>query len=235
MRGLLVRVGADLSAGGGRWNGPMDGRTGQFVYVPIPETRPTRTGLETTYKSIGATLRNLQVDLPGHLVDARTHLDPDFEHLTYGDRGSKGRQLVRNLSESDVIVFYAGLKDIDMRRLVYAIIGVFVVDKIVPIGDMPTADFHRNAHTRRMAQPEPDDVIVFGKAGESGRAATCVPIGEYRSRAYRVTEPLLAAWGGLSANEGYLQRSAVFPSLMNATAFWEWWSAQNVELVRRNN
>ena len=24
MKGLLVRVGADLTAGGGRWNGPVD-------------------------------------------------------------------------------------------------------------------------------------------------------------------------------------------------------------------
>src|SRR5688572_10822162 len=228
MRGLLVRVGADLSVGGGRWNGPVDGATGQFAYVPIPETRPTRTGLETTYASIGTTLRTLQVELPRHLIDGRTHLDPDFEHLTYGDHGNKGRQLVRDLSEDDLIVFYAGLKDINTRKLAYAIIGLFIVDRIVPIAKMPAAAFYKNAHSRRMARDGADDVIVFGKAGRSGRAATCVPIGEYRSRAYRVTEPLLAAWRGISANDGYLQRSAVFPSLLNTVAFWQWWSAQKV-------
>jgi hypothetical protein len=235
MRGLLVRVGADLSPGGGRWNGPVNGRTGQFAYVPIPETRPTRTGLETTYRSIEAALRGLHVELPGHLVDARTHLDPDFEHLTYGDRGNKGRQLARILAEDDMIVFYAGLKDIDSFKLVYAIIGLYVVDKIVPIGEIPEARFHTNAHTRRMARARADDVIVMGKPGRSGRVTTCIPIGEYRSRAYRITEPLLAAWGGISANDGYLQRSAVFPTFMNAPAFWDWWSNQRVELVRRNN
>ena len=38
MKGLLVRVGADQSEGGGRWNGLVNSRTGEFVYVPIPET-----------------------------------------------------------------------------------------------------------------------------------------------------------------------------------------------------
>jgi putative DNA base modification enzyme with NMAD domain len=235
MRGLLVRVGADLSVGGGRWNGPVHGTSRQFAYVPIPETRPVRPGLETTYSSIEPTLSSLKVELPRHTVDARTHLDPDFEYVTYGDRGDKGRQLARGLSDGDLIVFYAGLKDIGTQKLVYAIIGMFVVDKIVPITKMSEAEWHKNAHTRRMLRDETDDVIVFGKPEQSGRAASCVPIGEYRSRAYRVTKPLLAAWGGISANDGYLQRSAVFPSLLNAVDFWNWWSAQKVELVRRNN
>lgn len=235
MRGLLVRVGADLSAGGGRWNGPVHGSTGKFAYVPIPESRPTRTGLETTYASIEPALDSIRVKLPQHLIGSRTHLDPDFEHLTYGDRGNKGRQLARDLSEDDLVVFYAGLKDIDTQKLAYTIIGLFVVDRIVPISKIPVAESHKNAHTRRMARDEADDVIVIGKAGQSGRALACVPIGEYRSRAYRVTESLLAAWRGISANDGYLQRSAVFPSFLNAAAFWRWWSAQNVELVRRNN
>src|SRR5688572_25005582 len=98
MKGLLVRVGADLSDGGGRWNGPVDGRTKRFCYVPIPETKPTRPGLATTYGPIGRSLEEFKVNLPPQLAESRTHLDPDFEHLTYGDRGPKGRQLARTVA-----------------------------------------------------------------------------------------------------------------------------------------
>lgn len=48
---LLVRVGADLSAGGGLWNGPVDTRSNEFVYVPIPETKPVHVGMEKPYQS----------------------------------------------------------------------------------------------------------------------------------------------------------------------------------------
>jgi hypothetical protein len=203
--------------------------------VPIPETRLTRPGLATSYDAIRPALGEFQVELPGHLTDARTHLDPDFEHLTYGDRGSKGRQLVRHLSQGDLVVYYAGLRDIVTQRLGYAIIGLFVVDDIVPIDRIGPGEFARNAHTRREPREEADDVIVIGKPGQSGRATQCISIGEYRSGAYRVMKPLLTAWGDLSVKDGYLQRSAVFPLLLNAAAFWRWWKMQNVELVRRNN
>ena len=42
MRALLVRVGADCTDAGGRWNGPVDRTTGAFAYVPIPEPEPVR-------------------------------------------------------------------------------------------------------------------------------------------------------------------------------------------------
>ncbi len=180
-------------------------------------------------------MSSLGVKLPAHLIGTRTHLDPDFENLTYGDRGPKGQQLARYLARGDVLVFYAGLRDVVAQKLIYAIIGLFVVDDIHPIGQIAPVDFSRNAHTRREPREKPDDVIIVGKPEKSGRATRCIPIGEYRGRAYRVTEPLLAAWGGLTVNDGYLQRSAVFPSLRNPTAFWSWWEEQNVELVRQNN
>ena len=37
-------------------------------------------------------------------------------------------------------------------------------------------------------------------------------LGEWRDRAYRVRKDLLKTWGGLSVNDGYIQRSAVPPS-----------------------
>ena len=46
---LLIRVGADLTEAGGRWNGIVDGETREFVYAPIVEPRPFQPGLETPY------------------------------------------------------------------------------------------------------------------------------------------------------------------------------------------
>jgi hypothetical protein len=45
MKALLVCVGADQSDGGGYWNGPVDSRSGEFVYVPIPDDGPFHPGL----------------------------------------------------------------------------------------------------------------------------------------------------------------------------------------------
>jgi hypothetical protein len=46
VKGLLVRVAADQSEGGGNWNGPVDSETGEFVYVSIPDDSTMRAGLE---------------------------------------------------------------------------------------------------------------------------------------------------------------------------------------------
>jgi len=163
------------------------------------------------------------------------HLDPDFAHLTYGDRGAKGKQLASLLQRDDLLVFYAGLRDPRDDALLYAIIGLFVVDRIVAANSQPLQDAHKNAHTRRVLPPEADDIIVLGQAGKSGRLKEFIPIGEYRARAYRVTLPLLAAWGGISTNDGYLQRSAVFPSLLDTKQFVDWWQNQNPRLLQTNN
>jgi hypothetical protein len=121
------------------------------------------------------------------------------------------------------------------HTLLYAIIGLFVVDRIVAANSQPLNDAHKNAHTRRALLPEADDIIVVGQSGKSGRLDKFIPVGEYRSRAYRVTLPLLTDWGGISANDGYLQRSAVFPSLRDPKRFVDWWRNQNPRLVQTNN
>jgi Nucleotide modification associated domain 3 len=235
MKGLLIRVGADKSDGGGRWNGPVKPETGEFVYVPIPETKPVHRGLEKPYTLISPALDALAETLPSHLTGQRMHLDPDFEHLTYGDRGSKGRQLSATLRCDDVLVFYAGLNAVASDTLVYAIIGLLQVERIVRASDQDNAHADCNAHTRRILTPESDDVIVVGKREGSGRLRRCIPIGAYRNKAYRVREELLEAWGGLSVNDGYVQRSAVFPELLDAAKFMSWWNDQTPELLRLNN
>lgn len=84
---MLVRVGADLSAGGGSWNGPVDSQTGEFTYVAIPENRPVHAGLEKPYAALVPALARFGVSLPAHLAGRHMHLDPDFDHLTYGEQG----------------------------------------------------------------------------------------------------------------------------------------------------
>jgi Nucleotide modification associated domain 3 len=234
MRGLLVRVGADQSGGGGNWNGPVDLRTGHFAYVPIPETKPIRPGLARPYAALVPSLSRFGVALPAQISGQNMHLDPDFEYLTYGDRGPKGKQIVSALGSGDLLVFYAGLRDIQSNGLVYAVIGLYIVDRIARAVTWPDSEAHCNAHTRRQLAADADDVIVLARKQGSGRLERCIAVGEYRDRAYRVRKDLLADWGNISANDGYLQRSAVFPSLLKPEQFWNWWRKQNAALVRTN-
>ncbi|HZC16635.1 MAG TPA: hypothetical protein VE309_07730, partial [Caulobacteraceae bacterium] len=69
MNGLLVRVGADLSPGGGSWNGPIDGETGQFLYVAIPESGLIHAGLEKPYSKLAPALSRFSQVLPGGLAN----------------------------------------------------------------------------------------------------------------------------------------------------------------------
>jgi len=187
LNALLCRVGADTSPGGGGWNGPVDGVTRKFVYVPIPESHPVHPGLERPYTSLDPPLSAFGVKLPGHLRLQHMHLDPDFDHLTYGDVGERAKQLKANLSGGDVIAFYASLRDTRQAGpLVYAIIGVFVVDEFVLAVNISPEVRHQNAHSRRVIEPANLDLIVRGRPLVSGRLAQCFPIGEFKDRAYRV-------------------------------------------------
>lgn len=235
MKGLLVRVGADQSDGGGKWNGPMRLATRQFAYVPIPETKEVRSELATPYTTLLPALLPFGRPLPPHLGAKGMHLDPDFRHGTYGDRSRKGAQISSSVNAGDLIAFYSGLRDSESDALVYAIIGMFVVDRVVKATSVSPEDAHRNAHTRRVLASHADDVIVIARPEQSGRLARCIPIGEYRNGAYRVRTDLLQEWGGLSCADGFIQRSAVFPRLGDATKFWDWWKSQDVELIHENN
>lgn len=236
MKALLVRVGADRSAGGGSWNGPVDGESGEFAYVAIPETSPVHIGMEKPYSSLAPILARFRVDLPAHLRLQHMHLDPDFQHLTYGDQRERAKQLRNNLQTNDTIVFYAALADIrGAGALVYAIIGVFIVQDFVLAADIPARDRDNNAHSRRVLQANAQDLVVRARPGLSGRLERCLPIGEYRDRAYRLRRDLTHEWGGLSVKDGYLQRSARLPRLLDAPRFLRWMEKQGPTLIRANN
>ena len=234
MRALLVRVGADCTEAGGRWNGPVDSATGAFAYVPIPEPEPCADGLATPYARWARAVARFGVELPPALRDRPAHADPDFGRLTYGDRRERGRQIEEKLGPGDLLVFYAGLRDVRDGRLVYGLIGLLTVAEIVRARDLPPGRRAENAHTRR-AEIGETDVVVLGRAGVSGRFDRCLPFAGYREGAYRVHEELLDRWGGLGVRDGYVQRSARLPELTDAPRFVAWLDAQGIELVARDN
>lgn len=253
MKALLVRVGIDLSKKSGGWNAPVNPDTGKFAYVPIIEDeskgkKKIRYGYETSYDQFKVACQNLDVELPEKLYDKCAHLDPDFSNLTYGDERDRGEPLWK-LENGDILAFYAGLfptKPCE-QKLIYAMIGLYVVDKVIPAEEIPEEDWHRNAHTRR--NPDKTDIVVFAKPGLSGRLERCIPIGECRgkfddirgeidknsTKAYRVTRKLLDEWGELSVQDGWIQRSGALPSFSYPERFYEWFKKQNIRLVARNN
>ena len=244
MRGYLVRVGVDQAFGG--WNAPMNPETNEFVYVPIPESRPMPAELATPYSLLGPALGTFEenhpsapsrvVRLPENLVQANMHLDPDFEHLTYGDSGIRRGKGLNELGRGDVVVFYAGLKPVTacLHRLVYALVGLYRVAESVRVLSVAAPRWFENAHTRCVVR-EGSDVIVRSEPGRSGRLRQCIPIGEFRDRAYRVERGILADWGGLSCRDGYLQRSAVLPTLLDPPKFMRWFEGKAPNLVSSNN
>jgi hypothetical protein len=245
MKALLVRIGVDQAYGG--WNAPVDAE-GRFVYVPIPEKAGTsfHPGLERRYAEVLPALqrfceerrRELNRDLrfPQALLERAMHLDPDFEHLTYGDEGGRRGAGMVNMSEGDLLVFYGGMRPMHSceHKLVYALMGLYVVHEVVHVAKVPRRRWHENAHLRKTRRGE-TDIVVRAKPSISGRFDRCIPIGEWRDGAYRVRQDMLDAWGGLSVKDGFIQRSAVPPTFSRSSRFLGWFQDQGVTLVQRNN
>ncbi|MBX3316426.1 MAG: hypothetical protein KF902_06125 [Phycisphaeraceae bacterium] len=252
MKAILIRVGADSTDGGGNWRAPVDPETLEYVYVPIPEY--TSTFLYGCDRRFDEALDPLSrfLDSRGSLtarwqkrIAAKRgqimHLDPDFEHLTYGDIGdARGRDL-KHLSPGDLLVFYASLRSIRQAdHLVYAMIGQFVVDEVLFAPAVESSRRYENAHTRK--DPVfPRDIVVRARVGCSGRCLRCVPIGERRDGGnYYLTPEIESAWGGLVKSDGsprrssWLNMSGAPPLIGNAEAFSSWWARQDVALVRSN-
>lgn len=233
VNGLLVRVGIDATDGG--WNAPVRLSTGEFAYVTITETKPLRTGLARTFDEFVPVVARFGEELPAPLLGQPTHLDPDFAHLTYGDQGRRAACIRSFLGPGDLLAFFAALRPVDgpPRPLVYALIGLYVIAEIVPANSVPAQRWAENAHTRRV--PGETDLVVRAQPGLSGRLRRCVPIGEWRERAYRVRRDLLEAWGGLDVKNGYIQRSARLPAFSDAARFYRWFQKHKGELLAENN
>jgi hypothetical protein len=234
VKGLLIRVGIDLTYGG--WNAPVDPGTLEFAYVPIPEGAQ-RPRLATPYtRVLGALARFPGAELPAALHGRSMHLDPDFERLTYGDDGARRGRGAARLERGDFIAFYASLRPTRAagRALLYALIGFYRVDEVAWVPSIPRRRWGENAHTRRL-EHSATDVVVRADRSASGRLRRAIPIGERRAGAYRVRPDLLERWGPLSCRDGYLQRSAVPPSFRHPERFLSWLEAQGPSLVAANN
>jgi len=245
MRATLVRIGVDNAYG--HWNAPADPDSGEFVYVPIPENMGTQfhSGSERPYSLALPALRRFASDrgldvrrdlrMPAELEHRVMHLDPDFETLTYGDVGHRRGSNMRSMERGDLIVFYAGLRPTKKlaERLIYALVGLYVVDEVVAAVNVEPARRDENAHTRKL-KPGETDIVVRAQAGCSGRFRRFIDIGEFRDRAYRVRPDILDAWGDLSVKNGYLQRSAVPPRFLDPERFMRWFEAQDAELLQLN-
>lgn len=172
-----------------------------------------------------------------HRLPEKGHFDPDFDELTYGDAGQRAKRMRKFLSEGDesFIVFYAGLRSIHTGDLIYSIIGFYSVDRIVTGSQVLRADWLRNEHTRPFGCQDDSHVVVFARAGESGRLLEHIPIGGYRERAYRVNRDLLDEWGDLDVTDGYLQRSVFLPRFLNGERFLDWFHRQKPTMIARNN
>jgi hypothetical protein len=245
MKGLLVRIGIDQTYGG--WNAPVDA-DGRFVYVPIPEKlgTPFHPGLERRYGEVLPALHRFRqehdcdlcgdLSFPQELLQHPMHLDPDFECLTYGDKGRRRGAGMVNMGAGDLLVFYGGLRPVHSceEKLIYALMGVYVVQEVVSAASVPPQRWYENAHVRRSRRGQ-SDIVVRARRNLSGRLERCIPIGEWRNGAYRVRQDILDAWGGLSVKDGFIQRSAVPPSLNNPAQFLGWLHEQKPRLVSRNN
>jgi hypothetical protein len=205
--------------------------SGEFAYVTITDTKPMRKGMARRYDEFIPVVKRFGQQLPVALVGQTTHLDPDFEHLTYGDQGQRGKRIQSLLTGSDLLAFFAALRPVDgpARPLIYALIGLYVVEEIVLARSIPRSRWAENAHTRRV--PSDGDIVVRAKPGVSGRLRRCIPIGEFRDRVYRVRKDLLTAWGGLDIADGYIQRSVRLPAFRNTAKFYRWFLAQKPELI----
>jgi hypothetical protein len=252
MKAALVRIGIDQAYG--KWNAPVCPDSKHFVYVPIPEQPENPNRIETQFQPglarsfneftpplqdfCGTRNLDMSIDLkfPAELLERKVHLDPDFSFLTYGDEGARRGARMADMKDGDLLAFYAGLKPIAkcQHKLVYALIGLFVVKEVVRADDIPMQRWQENAHTRKLKRGTAD-IVVRAKPELSGRLKTCLPIGEYRDRAYRVTKDLLDAWGGLSVEDGFIQRSAVPPLFSDPNRFYQWFLKQNIPLLNRNN
>lgn len=250
-RVYLVRVGIDstrsaaLDCGG--WNSPVNAETGEYVYVPLMQSWPelrARSELRRGYRELLPVLDRFRTSngdvrsahLPERLHGAEMHLDPDFEHLTYGDCATPRGTRISRFGPRDWMVFFSGFRPVQRSaELHYAIFGKYEVESICAASAIADRDSHINAHTRPAVRLG-GDVVIRARGVVSGRLRRCILIGELRGqprRMYRVTHSLLESWGGIHSNDGYIQRGSPF-ELAKPERFIHWWSGLEAELVSTN-
>jgi hypothetical protein len=237
MKGILLRVGCDSTDKGGNWNAPVNLRSYEYVCVPIwgHEDQHRHLGSCPTYGSFSSALQRLGVPLPSHLPSGKkVHLDPDFGSLTIGEPyiQKKGKlssrgQILNQLDVGDFIAFFAGFRPADANpssQIKDCLFGILYVQSKTIVGEMSKEKKVSCAHGRRMGAE--NDLVIWGDPKTSGRFPKAVPIGHYRDGAHRVTKELLRDWGGMTNNDGWIQRSVRPPFFLDPTRFLYWLNLQ---------
>ncbi len=113
---------------------------------------------------------------PQDLLEYSMHLDPDFDCLTYGDEGGRRGTGMVGMVKGDLLVFYGGLRPVHPceHRLIYALMGMYVVQDVVPVVSVPRQDWCKNAHVRKIKRGK-TDIVVRAKPRVSGRFDRCIP------------------------------------------------------------
>ena len=235
-----MRVGIDQTFG--QYNAPINPVNNDFIYLPIPQSiEDFENGKSTNYQQITGHFdnwcknNNASLDFPKHLLGKGTHLDPDFDNLTYGDQATGRGLRVKELQKGDFIVFFGSFKPISPspHNLIYAIFGIMFVDKVMKVADISPDEFHLNAHTR-IIQKNQEHLVVFATPNSSGRLKKALTIGERREGTYRVSNEILDAWGGLGVKNGFIQRSVCPPWFSNPSKFLTWFEHQKTEITIGN-
>jgi hypothetical protein len=239
-KGLLMRVGIDQTYG--QYNAPINPVTNDYIYMPIPQGDSRFiSGMETTYDDLSPYFESwchkngTEMEFPSGLINTNCHLDPDFDYSTYGDQATGRGLRVRDLNKGDFIAYFASFRPISNceHKLVYALYGIMVVDKILKVSDIPNNEFHKNAHTR-IKDSNKEHLVVFANPSLSGRFNRAIPIGEFRNGSYRVTNKMLEAWGDIGVKDGFIQRSVCPPWFLKPEKFLNWLDSQQVKLINGN-
>ena len=239
-KGLLVRVGIDQSFGG--YNAPINPITNDFLYMPIPQgSDDYMPGARTSYDDLVSYFEkwkqknNAIIEFPKDLYNVNTHLDPDYDYLTYGDQATGRGLRVDKLKQGDFIAFFASFRPTSKsnHKLIYALFGLMTVDKVLKVAEVPEDEFHANAHTRIINRNK-DHLVVFADLKVSGRFNKALPIGEFRNGSYRVKNEILDLWGGIGVKDGFIQRSINPPWFNKPEQFLEWLKCQKIKLINSN-
>lgn len=239
-KGLLIRVGIDQTFG--EFNAPINPVTNDFLYMPIPQTDDEFiSGSRTSYSDLLPYFEKWKqrndaiIKFPQNLNNIDTHLDPDFDFLTYGDQATGRGLRVGELKKDDFLVFFASFKPTKEcgHKLIYALFGFMTVEDVLKVSEVPQDALHTNAHTR-IVNRNKDHLVVFANSTLSGRFSKAIPIGEYRNGAYRVKNDILDLWGGIGVKDGFIQRSVCPPWFNQSEQFLEWFESQHVDFIKSN-
>jgi hypothetical protein len=184
MRAIAINVGANTNEPGFR--GPITG-DGQFTYLPIPESKPTREPVPT-YGDLNS---ELAIDVPEDVHQTPVHLDPEFatypccERYTYGDEHGVKAGPLSELEAGDYLFFYATLTVEETADWLPPEWGAFVIGHF-RLARAPTSSdalsedernrFANNAHQKR-EQPDAQ-VLIEGDFDGSALYERAVPLSD---------------------------------------------------------